>query len=73
MDAFIPADSRPCSRWLVSGGGERIGDEGWRRKCGGNEVKVRGRVLLVRRVFGCVLSVGRPWGRGGDSATTAFI
>ena len=46
---------------------------GWGRKYGGNEAKVRGRVLLVRRVFGCVLSVGRPWGRGGDSATTAFI
>ena len=57
---------------MVSGGVKEEGMKGG-GKCDGNADKVRGRVLLVRRVFGCVLSVGRPWGRGGDSATTAFI
>ena len=35
------------------GRGERGGDEGRGRKCGGNEAKVRGRVLLVRMAFCC--------------------
>ena len=60
--SFLPNFSR-----LVSGGGERIGDEGRVRKCGGDEAKVRGGVLLVRMVFCCVLSVGRPWGIGYTS------